>query len=689
MRARLGFLTAATLTLAACTGGSGGTGTPGGGDPAQPFTDEVMLVSSLVSFDACDDLLSYVKEHALDVVGPWGLSGGGMFPVDMEEEAVGADGAGEAAVAPEAAADSFSSNRALGAPVEGQDYSGTNVQEAGVDEPDTVKTDGERLYLIRGEYLDIVDVTGASPELVSSVDVGGWGHQMLRDGDRLLVFGQVEGGVHPLGRESAGFYWPSGTTLSLYDVGDPANPDLVSTLELDGSVASARLVDGVARVVLNAKPVGLPFVSPEGSGLRAERAATERNRQIIEESTVDNWIPYYIRTGADGRDDEGALLPCDQIHHPRDFSGLGTTTVLSLDLDGDLSPGGGAAVLAGGETVYASAERLYVATNRWVDWEDLPESAFREANERYTTDVHAFDITDADAARYIGSGSVRGHVLNQWSMSSHDGVLRVATTDGSPWWGARGELPATESFVTAFAERDGELAQLGQVGGLGKGERIYAVRFMGDVGYVVTFRQTDPLYTLDLSDPENPTVLGELKILGYSAYLHPVGDDLVLGVGQDADEDGRTRGLQLSLFDVSDLADPQRIHQVTLEDAYTEAEWDHHAFLHWPATGLTVIPYQSWSWDEKTEIETVDNGALAYTLDRSTGFTDVGRVTHLPDQDADSRSPRYWDVSWRASIQRSVVIGGALYTISDLGVQASDLTTLDEESWLTLPPRNG
>lgn len=687
MRARLGFLSATVLMLAACTTG-GGPDTPAEDDPVQPFTDEVMLVSSLVSFDACDDLLSYVKEHALEMVGPWGLGGGGLA-VEMADDAAGADAGEAAAAAPEAAADSFASGRAAGAPVEGQDYSGTNVQEAGVDEPDTVKTDGERLYMIRGEYLDIVDVSGPYPELVSSVDVGGWGHQMLLADDRLLVFGQVDGGVHPLARESADMYWPSGTTLSLYDVGDPADPELVSTLQLDGWVASARLVDGVARVVLNAQPVGLPFTTPEGSGLRAERAATEKNRQIIEESTVDNWIPYYIRTGADGREDEGSLLPCEQVHHPRDFSGLGTTTVLSLDLYGDLSPQGGAAVLAGGETVYASAERLYVATNRWVDWEGLPESDFREANERYATDLHAFDITDPDSARYVGSGSVRGHVMSQWSMSSHEGVLRVATTDGSPWWGERGELPVTQSYVTTFAERDGELVQLGQVGGLGKGERIYAVRFMADIGYVVTFRETDPLYTLDLSDPQDPRVLGELKILGYSAYLHPVGEDLVLGVGQDATEDGQTQGLQLSLFDVSDLSDPQRIHQVTLENAYTEAEWDHHAFLHWPATGLTVVPYQSWAWDETTQVEKVDNGALAYTVDRSEGFNELGRLTHLPDQVAESPSPQYGDVAWRAAIQRAVVIGDAVYTISDLGVLASDLRTLDDAGWLALPARNG
>ncbi len=684
MRALLGLLAAATLPLAACTS-SGGPDTPAGRDPAQPFTDEVMLVSSLEPFDACEDLLSYVKEHALEMVGPWGL-GGGAMAVDMA--GAGGDAAESAAVPQADGGGSMAAERSVAEPVEGQDYSGTNVQEAGVDEPDTVKTDGERLYLIRGQYLDIVDVSGPSPRLLSSVDIGGWGQQLLHAGDRLLVFGQVEGGAHPLARDVGGFFWQSGSTLSLYDVEDPADPELVSTLQLDGWVASARLVDGVARVVLNAQPVGLPFVSPEGTGLRAERAAAEANRQVIEESTVDNWIPYYVRTSSDGSVDEGALLPCEQVHHPRDFSGLGTTTVLSLDLAGDLSPGGSAAVLAGGETVYASAERLYVATNRWVDWEELPESAAREANERYTTDVHAFDITDPDAARSIGSGSVRGHVLNQWSMSEHDGVLRVATTEGSPWGAGRDDQPTSQSFVTTFAGRDGELVQLGQVGGLGKNERIYAVRFIGDIGYVVTFRETDPLYTLDLSDPENPQVLGELKILGYSAYLHPVGDDLVLGVGQDADDDGRTTGLQLSLFDVSNLADPQRIHQVTVENAYTEAEWDHHAFLYWPATGLTVIPYQLWSWDERTQVEKFDNGALAYNLDRAAGFTDLRRLSHLPDEAADSRDALFTDASWRAAIQRAIVVGDRLYTVSDLGVLASDLTTLDEEGWLTLPPRN-
>ena len=154
-------------------------------------------------------------------------------------------------------------------------------------------------------------------------------------------------------------------------------------------------------------------------------------------------------------------------------------------------------------------------------------------------------------------------MLSQWSMSEHEGVLRVASTTSPPWTqgGAAGE---SESFVTTLAAAGDRLVEVGRVGGIGRGEQIYAVRFIGDAGYVVTFRQVDPLYTLDLSDAAEPRVVGELKIPGYSAYLHPVGDGLLLGIGQDANSDGITSGVQASLFDVSDPAAPARLSHVGL-----------------------------------------------------------------------------------------------------------------------------
>ncbi|HTE64092.1 MAG TPA: beta-propeller domain-containing protein, partial [Solirubrobacteraceae bacterium] len=220
--------------------------------------------------------------------------------------------------------------------------------------------------------------------------------------------------------------------------------------------------------------------------------------------------------------------------------------------------------------------------------------------------------------------------------------------------------------VTTLASQDGHLVWRGQVGGLGRGERIYAVRFLGDVGYVVTFRQTDPLYTVDLSDPANPRVRGELKIPGYSAYLHPVGDDLLLGVGQEATDDGRVQGLQLSLFDVSDLARPVRVQQARLGQRWSSSavEWDHHAFLWWPATKLALLPMDSQAFQ----------GAVGFRVTRASGIAELGRISHTAA-----------GASWTPPVSRAVVVGDRLFTISDLGVKASGLEGFGERGWVAFP----
>ena len=156
------------------------------------------------------------------------------------------------------------------------------------------------------------------------------------------------------------------------------------------------------------------------------------------------------------------------------------------------------------------------------------------------------------------------------------------------------------------------MTQVGQVGGLGQGERVYAVRFIGNDGYVVTFHQVDPLYTLDLSDPAHPQVLGELTIPGYSAYLHPIGDNLLLGIGQDVGPNNEPTGTQVSLFDVTDLKHPTRLFHYSLGQGWSSAESDHHAFLYWPATNLVVVPF--------------GQQAVGMKVARASGITELGRI---------------------------------------------------------------
>jgi uncharacterized secreted protein with C-terminal beta-propeller domain len=308
-------------------------------------------------------------------------------------------------------------------------------------------------------------------------------------------------------------------------------------------------------------------------------------------------------------------------------------------------------VMTDGRIVYASPESLYVATERWSDRPDPAKPT--EEQSGVQTEIHKFDISSPVKTHYRGSGKVSGFLLSQWSLSEHRGVLRVVSTESPAWWGNGGE---SESYLTTLRPSGGTLVQAGRVGGLGKGERVYSVRFVGDTGYVVTFRQIDPLYTLDLSQPERPRVLGELKIPGYSAYLHPIGEDLLLGVGQDADEDGRAQGTQLSIFDVSDLRKPTRLHTERLGRGWSEAEHDHHAFLFWPRTGLVMIPFEQ--------------RAVGFRVGRSRGIDPLGRVEH--------------DAQW--PIRRSLVVGDGVLTVSENGVKESSLATLGERGWAAFPP---
>jgi uncharacterized secreted protein with C-terminal beta-propeller domain len=496
----------------------------------------------------------------------------------------------------------------------GDDSSQTNVQEAGVDEPDTVKTDGETIFVLANGMLHAVAARSPAPELLDTLELEqGWDATMLLRRGRALLLG---GG-------------PLGARMTEVDVSDPRHMVVVRTEDVDGYVVDARLTGRSARVVVASYPEAA-YGPPE---LRA---------------MPSGWLPTAtVENARTGRSFTSRAVGCRSVRRPAVYSGAGVLTVYTVDLAAGLPAVDADAIFTSADTVYAAPSSLYVATQRW-------DTGTLGAD----TSIHRFDISDPDRTAYRASGAVPGTLLNQFSMSEDKGVLRAATTVGFG--------PEAESKVTTLDQQGGHLLRRGQVGGLGMGERIYAVRFIGDVGYVVTFRQTDPLYTLDLSDPDSPRVVGELKIPGYSAYLHPVGEELLLGVGQEATDDGRVQGLQLSLFDVSDLAHPARLQRLRLGErwSHSAAEWDHHAFLWWPATKLAVLPIDSEGF----------RGAAGYRVDRARGISELGRVSH-PSAEA----------GWTPSISRAVVVGPRLFTVSDYGVKASGLESFGDAGWAPFP----
>jgi len=585
----------------------------------------------LKSFGSCTGLIRYGRRHAQR--GP-----GAGPPVPFAEDF--AAGPPPLLRSPVGAPMPLTrEDSAAGGSVTGDSH--TNVQEAGVDEPDIVKTANGRIFAVARGRLHVVDATG--PSMLDSLDLEGSGHQLILSGDRLLVISQAP----PLGHAEQ---YPDVTVLTEVDVSDPTAMRVLRTERIRGVHVSSRLTGHTARVVVWSRP----------------RAAVEPALR----TRLRGWLPRRVlRSRVTGRRSVRKAARCSQVLRPAGFSGTDTLTVLTVDLSKGLPAIDSDAVVSGGQIAYASATSLYVATPTWTPVPDGREYP----PERAGTMIHRFDISDPDRTAYRASGKVPGYLLNQFSLSEHEGVLRVASTEEPSWWeGATDE--ESESRVTTLDERSGALVELGHAGGLGKGERIYAVRFIGERGYVVTFRETDPLYTLDLSKPSAPRVAGELKIRGYSAYLHPVGEDLLLGVGQDADSRGARLGTQVSLFDVSDPARPRRLHQRTVGGgSSSEAEYDHHAFLWWAPSKLAVMPVHSYALiDDEPDF----SGAIGFGVERDSPISERGRASH--DEDAE----RY---PW--PIERSFVVGGRLFTLSQLGLEANSLDDLAELAFLRFPRR--
>ncbi|MDX6640094.1 MAG: hypothetical protein QOF12_1105 [Solirubrobacteraceae bacterium] len=618
---------------------------------AVPVTPAIAARRSpaLHAFNSCGALLGYARTHGQRAVRT------GWLPVPMTPAAQPPTRvpAGAGPTAPQAAADQ------TGAGGPGTSFSTTNNQEPGVDEPDVVKTDGRFIYAVANGWLHAIDTTGDAPKVLDALKLDdGYGQQLLLHGDRLLVL-QTAWLDAPAatGRQAPGAGVISGpiafgrpvTRLTEIDVSDPAHLRVVATERDDGEYVTARLAGDTARVVLASRAQAMYAVAQASAPSHTRLLA--RRVRAVRRATLAAWRPHtYFHKGRRAR--FGPLVRCGAVRRPVRFSGLDTVTILTVDMAHGLPSVDASAIMSDADVVYGSPTRLYVATHRWL----APAVTERADAPPVTTQIDEFDTSPPDRTPYVASGTVTGFLLNQYAMSERNGVLRVASTEQPDWWPGGTQQAGAGSAVTTLDERT--LAPLGRVGGLGRGQRIYAVRFIADTAYVVTFRQVDPLYTVDLSDPAAPAVRGQLELEGYSAYLHPAGDGLLLGVGQSVGGGNEPSGTQLSLFDVSDPAHPALLASHAVGDQSTSAaEYDPHAFLYWPQTGLAVLPVELYGADQPFV------GAIGFRIGRA-GISEVGRIAHPHD------SQSLWPV------QRATVIGDRVFTLSDAGMLSSALSDL-------------
>ena len=638
---------------------------------------------------------------------------------------------------------------------EGQ-FSGTNNQESGVDEADFLKTDGDNIYMLNGNLLLIMDVN--NPEfgnltLVSNTTLEGIPQQMMIEGNSIIVVSTIytwnlvpdspmseaifgdEGDYEPIWSRNRNQYLVKYTVI---DISDKTNPIINKELYIEGNYHTARLVDGTVRSVTHLWTyfyeirnwVELPdgYWSEQNSDTRMDIWNTSlndtiaHNDEIISQLSLQDFVPHiYEKEDNQIYTHPLTLDGCEEFSASSDSAGRGFTSIMTIlvpsSVDSNLQISTEVDhITSSWAHVYSSKDTLVLAEpandNWWFwrnsDWEDA-------------TNIHIFDISYASKTTYLASGRVNGTVQDQFSISEYQGFIRVSST--SDLWGRWWIMDTVDQEETTWTgptnqvsileNKNGSLEIVGFIGNIANGETIWSSRFIGERGYLVTFMNIDPLWVLDLSDPYNPSILGELHVPGVSTYIHPIDDNNILTIGIGGGEDGL--GLdwsttQISLFDVSNTSKPLLSDTIPLTPGYTddycldimtcgwswsysEATYEHKAFTYWAPESLLAVPLSTHRYIfDQVEIDGKIYSYSGYQYvsmmkminvdTENNTLSNHGELNHSVFYNDEGYSS-WWSGS--TSIRRSIFMGDYIYAFSEGGATVHRTADLELLVELELP----
>ncbi|GAA4745420.1 hypothetical protein GCM10023350_32810 [Nocardioides endophyticus] len=610
LRPLLAGVTAAALAGAFLVGTRAGTDADDDATLAAPDLRTSAFRADLHPATSCADLLSSYRARGRAAVTAYGWGFVSSAPLSARSFTIPARGNQSMGYLGDLSLNTQDSSR-----------TGTNVQEVDVDEPDQVKTDGSRVVRVDRRTLSVYDTSGDTIRLTAQLTLPRMlNGEILLAGDTVVAIG-ADTRAPASGRSSV----PPGSRVQTVSLADPSEPTIVSDVAYSAAITSVRQHGSVVRLVLTAAAPTLDFVYPHGKVTRSEALA--HNRELVRSTTLSDWMPTY-----DDGDGPLPLLDCDDVATPPAGLALGTVSVVGFDAE---APNDRATIGVAGQTsiAYESADHLYLVDSPgWGGWGScwcVPAAA-RTEGAAWRSTIFQLDL-DGTRAIHVATGHVDGTIADRWSVDEADDVLRVAVTRDEalaamPGTVARDRtrrvLPRSSSVVTMRADGD-RLVESGRLDGLGVDETLTAARWTDDLAILSTARATDPLYTVDLSDPDRPRLLGALKIPGFTSYLHPIGDGLLLAVGEaGAFTGGGRAGAQVGLFDISDLTDVQQVDVSSLRRRT------------WPVAGADPRAF-TWLRDRDTALTTftTNRGTMVLGVYRVTGTTLTGELRNLPVTD--------------------------------------------------------
>ena len=534
------------------------------------------------------------------------------------------------------------------------DYSKTNTQVQGVDEADIVKTDGTYIYYLTNEKLTIINTENASQMKEMSTikfDETFTPEEIFLNNDKIIVIGkryEYDKTERKIGIDED-YLYPNYmdktyTSAKLYNVKDKINPTLERTVEVEGDYLTARMIGSNVYIASN-KYMYYAYI-----------CNTYKSTELNE----DDFKPHYLDTATSN---ETKSINFDCIYYIPEFEDTNYLNIVAFNITNN-QEANVESYLGAGEEIYASKENLYVTKTKY-DYE-------RKNKTSITTEIYKFNLNNANCT-FAKAGDVPGSVLNQFSMDECNGYFRIATTDSTSW--------NSESNTNNLYVLNVNLESIGKIEGLAKGERIYSVRFMGNRAYMVTFVETDPLFVIDLSNPTTPTVLGELKIPGYSKYLHPYDETHLIGIGEDTEvvnygygDRVVTNGMKMAMFDVTDPNNPQELYNVKIGEkgTYSELLYNHKALLFSKEKNIIAFPISITENDYKVTFQ----GAIVYGVSLEKGFELKTKISNsATDYD------RYYS---RNRVERIIYIKDTLFTLSNGLIKAVDLNTFETKGSIEL-----